>query len=187
MHKGHISFAFSAIETAQLDEVYFLPEILPRRKLGITHIGHRIAMLKLATRAHPKLKLLELPDKRFTVSATLPRLISHFPDDQLFLMMGSDVLMHFDRWANIQELLNHVGLIVSVRSGSEVSTAMGVATNLPRVLRELHIVESLAPTISSRQVRQAFHNGQSTDDVLFSVEAYTRKHWLYASVADSMA
>ena len=74
VHKGHVSFALQAIELAGLDEVAFVPEPRPRNKAGVTHLSHRIAMLRLAVKGHPKLKILEVPDKQFLVATSLPRL-----------------------------------------------------------------------------------------------------------------
>ncbi len=187
IHKGHIGFALSALEVADLDEIYLVPEARPRHKPGVTHIGHRTAMLKLAVRPYRHIHVLELPDKRFSVTATLPRLQTKFPDAELLLLIGSDVLMHLAQWPRVDELLNKMGLIVSVRSGAEITAAMDVATNLPRVLKELYILESLEPSVSSRQIRSVLRRGHKTKDVVGSVQKYADKHWLYASVSDSTA
>lgn len=182
VHKGHVAFALEALEVANLDLVYFLPETQPRHKTGITHATHRLSMLKLATRAHPKLKVLELPDKRFSVATTLPRLKKKFPDDQLMLLVGSDVLMHLPRWKHIDELLLQTGLMVAVRSEAEISVSMEVVNGLPKPLRELHIIESLEPTISSRHIRQSIRLGHKPRDILPSVYDYSKKHWLYEAM-----
>ena len=179
VHKGHIAFALEAIEIANLDEVHFLAETKPRYKPGISHASHRLAMLKLATRAHPKLHVLELPDKQFAVATTLPRIRKKFPQDELLFLLGSDVLMHMPRWPLVEELLLQVGLIVAVRSEAEVSHVMSAINELPRPLRELHIIESLEPAAASRHVRQSIRLGHIPRDILPSVHAYAKKHWLY--------
>ena len=187
VHKGHIGFACSALKSANLDAVYFLPEAQPRHKSGVTHLGHRISMLKLATRPYRHMHVLDLPDKRFTVSTTLPRLRLKFPNAELLLLVGSDVLANLHRWPNLEGLLDQVGLVISIRRGAEITQAMGDATNLPRVLRELHIVESLEPSMSSRQIRQLLRAGHKSKDTLESVNLYILKNWLYASIPDSTA
>jgi nicotinic acid mononucleotide adenylyltransferase len=60
VHAGHVSFALHAMTVAQLDEVYFLPERLPRYKPGAAHFAHRVAMLKRAVKPHPDLQIIEL-------------------------------------------------------------------------------------------------------------------------------
>ena len=110
VHKGHVAFALQALKEAKLDNVYFLPEIQPRNKEGITHVGHRIAMLKLALAPHPNFYLLELPGRQFSVTKTLPRLEQKFAGHELFLLMGSDVYKNLSNWPNYERLLK-VGLI----------------------------------------------------------------------------
>lgn len=182
VHKGHISFALSALNDARLDAVYFVVESLPRHKPGITHYAHRVAMLKLATRAHPNLYVLELPDKRFSVATTLPRLQSKFKGDQLCMLIGSDVLAHIALWPMIEDLLTHVGLVVGLRSATNIDQALTLATAMPKPLKELHLIESLEPSMASKHIRQSFRGGHTSYAVLPSVSKYIKKHWLYASV-----
>ena len=182
VHKGHISFALTALNDARLDTIYFLGETLPRHKPGITHATHRIQMLKLATRAHANMKVLELPDKRFSVATTLPRLQSKFKNDDLLLLVGSDVLEHIPSWPLADELLSKVGLVVGLRSDMGLSRALELATTMSRPLPELHIIETLESTTASRQIRHSFRSGKSSQSVLPSVAKYIKKHWLYASI-----
>src|SRR5689334_19827674 len=87
VHSGHLSFALQAQTEAKLDEVYFLPERMPRHKTGVEHYGHRVAMLKRAIEPHAALSLVELVDKRFTVNKTMPQLHRVFPDAKIALLM----------------------------------------------------------------------------------------------------
>ncbi|MEI8338988.1 MAG: adenylyltransferase/cytidyltransferase family protein, partial [bacterium] len=72
VHEGHIEFALQAIKVAKLDYLYFLPDIEPRHKSDVTHVAHRLEMLNLAIKPHPSLRVLELPDKKFSIATTLP-------------------------------------------------------------------------------------------------------------------
>jgi nicotinate-nucleotide adenylyltransferase len=182
VHKGHISFALTALEDANLDAIYFLAEALPRHKPGISHIAHRTAMLGLATRSHKKLHVLEFPDKRFTIASTLPRLQMRFKNDQLLFLMGSDVASNLHRWPHIEELVSKVGLIVALRTGMDLSTVMHDITQLSNPIKELHLIESLEPYLSSRNLRSLYCNGGKSERVLPSVERYIKKHWLYAQI-----
>lgn len=183
VHKGHVAFALAALESAQLDEVYFAPERWPRRKPEVTHLTHRLAMLKLATRMHRQLKVLELPDRYFLSATTLPRIIKQFPDDKLFVLLGSDLLEHLHQWPKVEYLLRNTGLIVGVRGEGDVMRSLDQATALPQQPRELHIVEALEPQISSRYVRHSIREGHNPRDILPSVYAYTQKHWLYPDLS----
>jgi nicotinate-nucleotide adenylyltransferase len=182
IHKGHISYALTAIQDANLDEVYFVPETLPRHKPGITHIAHRLSMLRLATRAHKNLKVLELPDKRFSVASTMPRIEKKFLNDDLLFMVGSDVLTHMPRWPLINEMLARVGLIVSLRDGADLNQVLHSATTMPRPLKELHIIDSLEPHMNSALIRRKYRTGKDSVSVLPSINRYIKKNWLYAGI-----
>jgi nicotinate-nucleotide adenylyltransferase len=174
-----VAFALAAMESAQLDEVYFAPERWPRRKPEVTHFTHRLAMLKLATRLHKRLQVIELPDRYFSSASTLPRIIKQFPGDELFILLGSDLLEHLHQWPKVDFLIGNTGLIIGVRSEGDVARSLDLATALPTRPKELHIVEALEPHMSSRYVRHSIREGHNPRDILPSVYAYTQKHWLY--------
>ena len=183
VHAGHISFALQAIKAAKLDAVYFLPERRPRGKTGTEHFGHRVAMLKRASRPHRKLHVLELEDVSFTVATTLPRLQKRFSKAQLVLLVGSDVVPHIPEWDNAGQLLKQAELVVGVRSSDNLVlmqesierwTAQPVATT---------ILESSAPAISSRRIREALRKLEYVPGLLRSVERYSNRNGLYISLA----
>src|SRR3989344_6791443 len=175
VHKGHVAFALEALKQAKLDEVYFLPEIQPRGKDGITHIGHRVAMLELALKPHERLRVLELPDKQFTVAKTWPRLKQKFPGSRLLLLMGSDTFDGLLDWPNSEQLLNSVSLVVAYRN----------ATTKPKPLAstsEIYQLASPYPGVASRNIRSAIASGKPAPGSLKSVESYIAKNWLYPAI-----
>lgn len=186
VHAGHITFALTAAEQADLDKVYFLPEQVPRRKSGVTHYAHRVAMLKLALKPHQKLEILELPDKQFSMKNTLPRLNKKFETDELFMLIGTDMLRMLSsdevatQWPGHKQLVDNFSLVVGVRSETEVAEAS-------RMLDVLQnngvVVETDRQHVSSRSIRGALMNGESHDELLKSLETYVRQNWLYVSPA----
>lgn len=181
VHKGHIGFALEAIRQASLDEVYFLVEARPRRKSGVTHVAHRLAMLKLATKPYPKLKVLELPDGQFSVAKTLPRLKQRFAGSTLVFIAGSDMLKHMPRWPLVRRLFEDMELIVAVRANESSQTIMQQMAILPEAASKLQIIKSTVPHLSSSQLREALLKGQKAT-VLPSTAEYIKQHWLYVSV-----
>ena len=175
VHKGHVAFALEAIKQAKLDEVYFLPEIQPRKKPGISHVGHRVAMLNLALRSHAHLHVLELPDKQFTPTKTLPRLQQKFAGDKLFLLMGTDVLARLSTWPNFKSLLNQTGLVVAKKKGELEQTS----SMKPGVY---YFITTPEPSFSSSSIRKAVQNNVQPKGLLASVRDYINKNWLYRSI-----
>lgn len=185
VHNGHVSFALESLKQAKLDEVYFLVEAQPRRKDGVTHLAHRIAMVKLAIEPHPELNLLDLPDKQFSVAKTMPRLKQHFAGSTLVYLSGSDMLEHMPHWQLIDQMFSQMGLIVGLRQSSDIGQAQKLVKNLPAQPAELHIINSPNPTASSQQIRQAFIKGNKTDWLPASVQDYIKANWLYVAPSSS--
>jgi len=181
VHKGHVSFALQAAEAAGLDEVAFLPEIKPRGKLSVTHVSHRIAMLRLAIAGHPSLTLLELPDKQFTTGKSLPRLRGAYPDDRLLMLIGTDVLEHISVWPLARTLLESTGLIVAVRGQKDEAHAHKLIANLPVQPPETHVIVSHFKSVSSRHIREAFQTGKPPEGELATIRRYIGDNWLYQS------
>ena len=182
VHKGHIAFALKAIQEAKLDAVYFLPEIKPRRKAGASHISRRIAMLELGLKPYQKLKLLELPDKQFSVAHTMPRLEQKFASSEMFLLMGADgELEHLPNWPLAKQLLARLGLVIAYRGKTREEVA-GLVKKLPSAPASLYLIESSKPNLSSAKIRAALQKGKTPDGLPDSVQTYIANNWLYGSV-----
>jgi nicotinate-nucleotide adenylyltransferase len=182
VHAGHITFALQAIIEANLDEVVFLPERQPRFKDEIEHFGHRFAMLNRAIRPHRKLSVLELTDRKFTVTRTISQLKRRFPDAQLVFLVGSDVLTQLSQWPDVEQLLETSELVVGVRGDRSVTEVENLVKILPASPRASLVLRSQVAAASSRQVRSALRRRISTVGCLPSVQRYAAKNWLYVSL-----
>jgi nicotinate-nucleotide adenylyltransferase len=185
VHKGHISFALQAIETAGLDKVIFLPEPRPRHKLGVTHNSHRISMIQLAIKAYKKLDIMELPDKQFTIGSSLPRIIQVNPDATILMLIGTDVLAHISVWPHVRQMLKSVGLVIAVRGEKDERQAFQLLANLPVEPPETHVLVSNYKSVSSRAIRAQIAAGEDPEGMLDSAAKYASKKWLYQSVTGS--
>jgi len=182
VHTGHITFALQALEQASLDEVVFVPERRPRNKQSAEHFGHRVAMIRQAIKPHAKLSVLELVEARLSTNRSLPHLRTLFPDTDLVLLVGSDVLPSLPKWSGIDRLLSQVELIVGVRAGeSPEATQLHVATWVTQP-QALYVFTSFAPRVSSSKVRDHLRAGRKKHGVLASVHRYSIKNWLYVKL-----
>ncbi|GEM_PF-573489 len=179
VHIGHITFALQAIEHANLDEVVFLPERRPRHKIGTEHFAHRASMIRQAIKLHPQLSLLEVVEARLDTTRTLPRLRAVFPDAELVLLVGSDVLPSIPNWSRSARLLNQVELVVGVREGESPESMELQVAMWPEQPKSLSVFPSFAPAVSSSKVRSMLRAGNASHGVLASVRRYSLRNWLY--------
>jgi len=185
IHDGHVQLALAAAKAAQLDTVYFLVEGNPRRKSGVTHQAHRIAMVKRAIAKQPKLQLLELPDRQFSVARTLPRLQQKFKDDSLVLIAGSDWLEHMPSWPLVHRLLEQTSLVLARRGKTTSKTIKEGLAALPTNPSGLWIISSPKPNLSSKKIRTSLMAGRQARGLDKDVRSYIKQHWLYVLPSSS--
>ena len=183
VHTGHIAFALQAKHTANLDEVYFLPERHPRHKQGVEHFAHRVAMLKNASKPHTGFYVLETNDIQFNVRRTLPNLQLRFDGAQLVFLIGSDVAEHLPYWPLSNRLLQQSELAIGIRHGQRQQVLEDRIRAWQQKPQDLHIIESFAPHVSSNSIRDALRKRRRAPGLLDSVARYSDRHWLYVSVA----
>jgi nicotinate-nucleotide adenylyltransferase len=110
VHFGHIRPIEVASAKFALDHVLFVPARLsPHKELSHpTDARHRVAMLALALRGRSDwsidLEELDREPPSYTVD-TLHAIRARRPEDELWLLMGTDVLAGFARWREPEEIL----------------------------------------------------------------------------------
>lgn len=173
VHIGHIAFALRAIEKVKLDKVVFLPEPRPRHKSDVTDYKHRLNMLNLAIKSFDKLDILDLRDNFFSVGETLPKLQANFKNDQLFLMVGSDVAKNITHWEGIGQLFKNSHLIIGTRHRD---SQQELEVQLQKLLPDSHtyFIRTRYPKITSTNVRLHL-----ADDVDPEVLKYIHSNQLY--------
>ncbi|MGO2722393.1 MAG: nicotinate-nucleotide adenylyltransferase [Lactobacillus sp.] len=117
VHIAHLVAAEQALTKLHLDEVWFIPDNIPPHKdAPLTSARDRAAMLDLATRDNPRLrvKLIELfrGGVSYTVD-TLRYLTKQAPQNHYYLIMGGDQVNSLHKWkepAAIARLATLVGI-----------------------------------------------------------------------------
>lgn len=190
VHLGHLWVAESAAETLELDLVRWIPAATsPLKPAGPVASGEaRLQMLRLALSGSP----LHLPDDRelrrgevsFTVD-TLESLREEAPDDELFLLIGSDSLASFGLWKSPERILSLASLAV-IQRGGEAAMNWTVLDALPEGWSRCEAKQFAVtvPTIevSSSSLRERIRAGKSIRyRTPRAVEAFLEAERLYRS------
>lgn len=118
-HKGHKKLALEMKNKADLDSILIIPTFTPPHKEGkdLASGEHRIRMCEMMF-AEEVFTVSDMEinrqGKSFTYD-TLLELKKKFPDDELFLIIGSDMLLSFHTWFRYEDILSMVTLCVATR------------------------------------------------------------------------
>lgn len=141
-----------------------------------TPLEHRAAMLQLLIDdidppRHNLHLLPELSHPRALITVELAR--RRWPDADLTLVIGSDLLTQLPRWYRIQELLQQVKLLVVPRSSYAITEAD--LASLRQMGANVTIANLEVPAVSSTTYREA----GDPDVVTPPIEAYIHREHLY--------
>ena len=122
IHIGHLILAEEAREKLSLDKLIFVPTYLPPHKdnSDIAPAKARFEMLKLATRGNKYFCVSDVEIKRdgrsYTIN-TINEFKKIYPNDDLYFIIGSDLLKYLDEWKDLGEIIKMVKFIAATRPG----------------------------------------------------------------------
>ena len=121
-HLGHLSLAKGAQNHLSLDRVLLVPSFHPphRDDTATASFEIRVAMLELLADDYDWLSVCDIENSIEPPGYTLrvvKALTEKYPDKRLWLIIGTDHLMAFQKWHRWQDLLSLCRLAVGVRPG----------------------------------------------------------------------
>jgi len=109
-HKGHIKIVNHLINN-YLDKVIVIPTGNYWDKKDLVNINDRINMLKLYETEN-----ILIDDKNNNIEYTyqiLDKLSNEYKKDNLYLIIGADNIVNFDKWKNYEEILKYNLIILN--------------------------------------------------------------------------
>ena len=182
VHNAHLEVARAARREYFLDRILFIPASQPPHKPGrcVADYEDRFEMVRLACKEHPSFEpsRLEAPDRDRTHSYamhTIRRVAAYLtPHDRLFFLIGADAFAEITTWYQWRQIFRDVEFIVVNRSGFPLDEAA-----VPAGAR-VHWLRSVNCPVSSTEIRQRLHAGQSVRGLLPpAVARYISRHQLY--------
>ena len=167
VHKGHYNCLKSVLDAVELDKVIVLPDRIPPHKSaeGLISGEDRLEMCRLAFGELDKVEVseweLKQTGKSYSV-ITLRHFHKLYPEDKLYFIMGSDMLLSFEKWYRYEEILQLASLICVSRENAVTNQILQQhADELTQNSGgEIIIVDTKPFEVSSTQIRKMIENSQ---------------------------
>ncbi len=163
-HKGHKLLAENLASVCGAEKVIIIPTALsPFKNSSSATAEDRLNMCKLFF----KEALFQISDieikrggKSYTVD-TLTQIKKENPEAKLFLFMGDDMLLSFDKWYCHQEILRLATIVCACRTEKleELQNMKEFVKNVLEAEERVIICESVPFEISSTEIRSSLKDG----------------------------
>lgn len=180
-HKGHRLLAENLMKSCGALKVIVIPTAMsPFKNSSGASAEDRLQMCRLAFSD----EVFEVSDieisrggKSYTVD-TVTAVKAMYPDAELYLFMGDDMLLSFDRWYRYRDILSMCTLVAACRT-EDCEKLQAMKSFCEDVLGDKVIIcEDVPLEISSTQVRQQLLLGES-EFVSSEVMEYIKSRGLY--------
>ena len=180
IHHGHLINAQIVLEELSLDKILFIPSKMPVHKEleGLAVAEDRFNMIKAAVDDNPffevsRIEIDRKDDSYFII--TIRQLLKEYPNDEIFVIIGSDAFIELHKWKDYREILNTVSIILLQRPGVKKIKKAGT-----KIARDINIINNPLIEISSSGIRRNIKYEKSIKYLVpAGVEEYIMKKGLY--------
>lgn len=167
-HKGHIYVVNYLLDNEVVDKVLIVPTENYWDKQSLVDIKHRINMLKFYENDNIK---VDTENNGYAYTYELMRKLKEdYPQEKLYLVIGADNIVSFDKWKEYEELLGY-NIIIMNREGIDIEKYI---KNYPQ--GHFTILKDFKPIdISSTELRENV-DSEYLDE---PVRQYIKKNNLY--------
>lgn len=159
-HVGHVEAAAQAVKALGLDKLLIIPDAEPPHKDmpdGSPDAQTRLELCRLAFSGVKHCKVSDMELARGGVSYTvdtLRRVREKYPEERLYLLMGTDMLLCFEEWREFRVILSMATLAVFARRDADREAVEKAAEALRRKYNaSVKTVEIRAVDVSSTFIR----------------------------------
>ena len=190
-HKGHARMIEKMTEELELDKVLIIPNKVPTHKRcdELADNKERVEMCKMAFR-NPKFEISTIEMDRDSDSYTILTIYDlkkKYPNDDLYLIIGSDMFLIFHKWYKHKEILENCTLCVASRNvDDDIQTLRAYAFEKLGVYingldgKNIHISPLDAYIVSSGEIREKIKDGKSLYGIVEpEIIEYMENHKLY--------
>lgn len=167
VHNGHINAARNFMEELSLDKIIIVPAYCSpfKKGLAVTPSQHRLNMCNIAfgnTEGFEVSDVEILRSDEGYMSDTVAQIREQYPDAELFLLLGSDQLLIFQKWHAWSKITDEATVAAAARTWDDDAAMEAAAAVLRSYGAEVIIVPIDVKELSSTDVREAVRRG---DDI----------------------
>ena len=124
-HLGHAEAAYTVYEELKPDKLLIIPDNIPPHKEmeeGCPSAEERLELCRLAFAEIPGAEVSDIEvrrEGRSYTADTVEQLRAEYPEDELILVMGTDMLLCFEDWYRFEYLLRECSLAVLAREDNQ--------------------------------------------------------------------
>ncbi len=131
VHFGHLRTGLDVVEQLGLAQLRLMPCAIPPHRIEpVASASERRLMLELAIKNHPKLVVDDRELSREGPSYTVDTLLSlreDYPDNPLFVLMGTDAFCSLPTWSRWQQILELAHIVVMQRADETLQMSAELA------------------------------------------------------------
>lgn len=179
-HLGHIHNLEAAIRAVNPDLVVVVPAGIPPHKAAAHTSGEiRLKMCRCFRECFPNLVVsrweLDQEGKSYSIH-TLEHLAQEYPKAEIYMAVGSDMLLSFTQWHRWKEILQRATLVCTSRQAGDDPQLIQAARALEGEGGKVILAPASALEVSSTQIRQ----GKAKPELLPPlVQELVEKYHLY--------
>lgn len=184
IHNGHAGLCRYVLRELGFSRVLLIPAASPPHKEApaLAPSGDRLAICRLATGDLSGVEVLDWEISRggrsYTID-TVNYLAGQFPNDRLFLLMGSDMFVTFRQWRDWRGIGKRVTLLVASRETDDRYILAEQQQSLAADGVATQILENPVMPLSSTELRALLAEGKGFELLPAGVAEYIREQGMY--------
>ena len=184
IHRGHLDICVRARQAVDARRVLLMPAAQPPHKSAgwLAPDQDRLAMCALAAREYDLIQVDDWEIRRggrsYTVD-TLGHLAAVFPEEELWLLIGTDMFLTFTQWHRWEEIGRMASLLVASREEGDRERLLDQQQRLAERGVRSRLLQNPPMPMSSTQIREELRRDGTTGKVCPQVLDYIREKELY--------
>lgn len=185
-HKGHLNSALYAARQLCPDEFLVIPDAQPPHKdlaPGSPTPRQRMSLCELNFASVPNVRISDIEicrGGRSYTADTIRALRAQYPEAELVLLVGTDMLMTLERWVDAAYIMSQTVIAAFQRCPAELERIAAKAEELrSRCGADIRIIETQPFPAASTDIRAALHERGGTELLTDEVYAAIVRNRLY--------